>query len=215
MKKGGKVVLMGHSTGSQDVMHYFVSPEDSKEEGGKGKRPNVEGGIMQASVSDREALEESMPDGLYEKSVKVAREYVKEGKGEDVLPYSTTEGYLDTPVSARRWLSLLSPGPEHSGEDDYFSSDLEDERLQRTFGKMGAQGARISILYGEKDQYVPERVDRKALVGKWERFVREGGGVVDSGSGIVQGANHNLEGVPETVTRDLVARVRGFVEKVA
>lgn len=209
---------MGHSTGSQDVMHYLLSPDHEFE--GENPRPKIIGGILQASVSDREALVEILPPGLYDASVALAHEYVAAGRQEDVLPSASTGNFLSAPICARRWLSLTSPGPEHNGEDDYFSSDLSYERLKATFGKMGGSGAsqgermRISFLFGAEDQYVPERVDKTALVGGWEWFVREGGGIVDEGSGVVKGANHNLNGVPEEVLQDLVKRVVGFLERV-
>ena len=45
-RPGGKIVVMGHSTGCQDVMEYVVG----KGEYGGG----IEGGVLQAGVSDRQ-----------------------------------------------------------------------------------------------------------------------------------------------------------------
>ncbi|KAG9824819.1 DUF1749-domain-containing protein, partial [Aureobasidium melanogenum] len=45
-----KIVIMGHSTGCQDCLHYFAS-EDKR-----GDRAAVDGVVLQASVSDREAI---------------------------------------------------------------------------------------------------------------------------------------------------------------
>ena len=78
---------------------------------------------------------------------------------------------------------------------------------------MGGSGVHISFLYGEKDQYVPDFVDKEALVEKWESFVREGGGYVDEGSGIIEGANHTLLDVPKEVTENLCNRVVGFLKR--
>jgi triacylglycerol esterase/lipase EstA (alpha/beta hydrolase family) len=50
-----KVVIMGHSTGCQDCLHYSASPDK------RGDRANVDGTILQASVSDREAIAMDMP----------------------------------------------------------------------------------------------------------------------------------------------------------
>ena len=161
-----------------------------------------------------------LPPGLYDASVALAREYVAAGRQEDVLPSALTGTFFSAPICARRWLSLASPGPEHDGEDDYFSSDLSYERLKATFGKMGAGGrsederVRISFLYGDEDQYVPKWVDKEALVEGWESFVKEGGGIVDEGSGVVKGANHSLDGVPEEVLQDVVKKVVGFLERI-
>ena len=125
----GKVVLIGHSTGSQDIMHYLLSPVPEGT-----KRSSIDGGIMQASASDREASIMLIGEEAYKKSVLVAQEYVKEGKIDEILPFAVTAvPFVGVPITARRWLSLTSPGPEHNGQDDYFSSDLSDERLRSTF----------------------------------------------------------------------------------
>ncbi|MCJ1350563.1 MAG: hypothetical protein MMC33_000544 [Icmadophila ericetorum] len=219
LKPGGKIVLMGHSTGSQDVMHYLVSaepPAEKEQEQEQEKstgRPKIDGGILQSSVSDREAFV-MCPPASYTKACTVAQEMVAEGRAEDILPRDATDGHMGGILSARRWLSLASPPPEYSGQDDYFSSDLPDSRLQSTFSKLASSGTRISFLFAGKDQFVPAHVDKVALVTKWEGIVRDAGGVVDEGSGIVEGADHALFQVEEGVVEDLVQRVVGFLERV-
>ena len=197
-------MLLGHSTGCQDVLHYLVS---------EGERPPIDGGILQAAVSDREALAGLFSPEEYKTSIELAQTYIDEGRGEDVLPRSITGGVFRSPISANRWISLLSPGPDHAGEDDYFSSDFDEERLRRVFGKAGAARIRLSVLYGEKDEAVPEAVDKHVLVGKWARHIRDGGGVVDEDSGIVKGATHSLEKGGEPV-EDLKRRILGFIERL-
>ena len=200
----GNIILMGHSTGSQDVMHYLLSP---------GERPLIDGGIMQGSVSDREAMETFMIPELLYQSVKLAQQYVKEGKGNDVLPDHLTNTIFPAPVSAKRWLSLASPAPDHTGEDDYFSSDFDDKRLSETFGKLGEMKTPILILFGEKDQYVPNNVDRVQLVNKWKIHIKKGGGMLDEGSGVIPGMSHNVKelGAP---LEDLTTRVSTFVANI-
>lgn len=211
LRPRGKVVLMGHSTGSQDIMHYLLSPLEEEQS----PRPPLAGAIMQGGISDREASVMLLPEGVYQSSVQVALDYVSEGRGADVLPAQAIDGFFsDVPISARRWLSLMSPPPAHNGEDDYFSSDFGEERLKGTFGRIGATKTPIQILYGEKDQYVPTSVDKEELVGRWERMIREGGGIVDEESGIVKGADHTLEGAGEQVVNDLVSRVVGFLGRI-
>ena len=195
---------MGHSTGSQDVMHYLLSP---------GERPKIDGGIMQSGVSDREAIVTYMIPELLNQSVRVAQRYVREGRENDILPDNLTNTIFPAPISAKRWLSLASPAPEHAGEDDYFSSDFDDERLRRTFGRLGGTKTPVCILYGEKDQYVPESVDKAGLVERWENHIRKGGGVVDEGSGLVPGMSHTAKelGAP---TEDMIARVVKFLVRI-
>lgn len=200
--KSGKIVFMGHSTGCQDVMEYLVGP-------GAELRPIVDGGILQASISDREAMILHMKEGLYEKSVKVAQAMIATGKGEDIMSKDGNAGFFGDPCCARRWLSLASP--DGTGDDDYFSSDLSDERLQKTFGRV-PKSTPMSILYSGNDEYVPGYVNKLALVKKWLRFVGSAGGDVNvSFSGVVEGASHNYMGNPESVIQDMVKKVVGFL----
>lgn len=110
-------------------------------------------------------------------------------------------------------MSLASPPPDFAGEDDYFSSDLDDERLSQTFGKIGKAGTPLCILYGEKDQHVPEFVDRVALVERWMTHIRKGDGVVDQGSGVVPGATHTLKELDPPM-EDLISRALRFLHKL-
>lgn len=202
---GGKIVVMGHSTGCQDIMELVV---------GTGKAlVHIDGAILQSGVSDREAFtslaaRQGVKKELYG-LVDRARGLVEKGKGDEVLP---KEGnfmaqLLGTSLTAYRTLSLLAKG----GDDDYFSSDLEDSKLDRTFGAFPNETV-LLILFGELDQYVPAEIDKEGLIGRWAHVVRRHGGTIDEEhSGVVKGAHHNLNGDPEGVVQDLVQRVLGFL----
>ncbi|EAQ85462.1 hypothetical protein CHGG_09476 [Chaetomium globosum CBS 148.51] len=165
----GRLVLMGHSTGSQCVLHYLSQPNPHTriprfDRGLEhSHRPVVDGAIMQAPVSDREAIHLIMRDGFlgrspaqlretYDRLVALARAGVDgdgDGDGDEdgcdsMLPIHLTAqfGYpRNTPVSCRRFLSLVSPdSPGRPAEDDMFSSDLGEECLGRTFGMVGRRG---------------------------------------------------------------------------
>ena len=203
---GGKIVLLGHSTGSQQTMHYLLSPLV--------QLTKIDGGIFQASASDREIIVQTLSPAEYESACSLAKAYVNDGRGDDILPLNATKSVFDrSPVSAQRWLSLASPGPEHAGQDDYFSSDLDDKRLQHSFGRLGKSGARLCFLFSGSDQYVPETVDKEKLIGRWHEHIRRGGGVIDEGSGIVPGASHTLKEAGNGLD-DLVGRVVAFVERL-
>ncbi|KAI9673139.1 MAG: hypothetical protein M1817_003001 [Caeruleum heppii] len=204
IRPGGKVVLMGHSTGCQDTLEYLT---------GKGHkdRIKIDGAILQSSVSDREARPLIMPDDVYEKSVALAKDWMTQGKGEDTLPAAVMPGFFGATVSARRWLSLASP--DHDGEDDMFSSDLTDEQLQRTFGSIGKTP--LCILYSGDDEFVPPEVNKLALVKRWVDVAKAGGTQVDEQhSGIIDGANHGLTDVPKEVLDRVLDRVVGFVNRL-
>ncbi|KAI9892408.1 MAG: hypothetical protein M1814_001611 [Vezdaea aestivalis] len=204
-----KIVLMGHSTGCQDCMTYLtISAPDSPV-----ARAEVDGVIFQAPVSDREAIVPLLGEERYASSAAVARKWVDEGRGEDVLPGEVTGGFFTGAVSAQRWLSLLSP--EKNGADDLFSSDLTDEQFKGTWGAIPAS-APVLILYSGSDEFVPDTVDKAALVTRWGwDFVTNGKGVLDmQNSGLVHGASHNLVGDPESVVQNVVGRVVRYLGRL-
>jgi len=205
--KERKVIIMGHSTGSQDCMEYAVGK-------GSAGRPRVDGLVLQGCVSDREALREHLGEEKYGRIVDVAKEYVASGRSDDIIP-AFREGikvYGRAPVTAYRWNSFLSAEGPGVGDDDYFSSDLSDEQLKETFGKLGVP---LMVLFSGEDEHCPKFVHKETLVEKWGRVVKESGGIVDDeNGGIVEGATHNLEGNREEVVLDLCRRVCGFLGRV-
>ncbi|KAF2251191.1 DUF1749-domain-containing protein [Trematosphaeria pertusa] len=207
-RKGGKVVLMGHSTGCQDIMEYLVGA-------GCEGRNAVEGVVLQGGVSDREAWanmqrdDEGMRKGL-EDVMEMAEKMVKEGKEREVLPRegNVVTETLGAPVTAYRTHSLLAKG----GDDDYFSSDLPDTTLAGTFGRI-PETTPVMFLLGGEDPYVLASVDKEGLLKRFADAIRTGGGVVDDkNGGVLQGAHHNLNDDPAEVAQDLVKRVVGYLK---
>ncbi|EEP82505.1 conserved hypothetical protein [Uncinocarpus reesii 1704] len=159
------VALMGHSTGSQDVLHYLYSVSAPD-------RPQVEGAILQAPVSDRENLLQFLRAGdaatpseeltkVYDGLVYLAKVNVTNCSKNAILPLASTARIgLDpeVPMSSHRFLSLASPdSPESPLEDDLFSSDLGDERLEQTFGAICSKGilkGSLLVLPGGSDEYI-------------------------------------------------------------
>lgn len=200
----GKVVIMGHSTGCQDVMEYLT-----RGRGRTGERPRIDGAILQAPVSDRQALEPEMKP-TYDKIIALCRQMVADGKAQDVVPASFASTNWDgTPVTAYRWLSMLSP--DKQGDDDFFSSDLSDEQLRNSFGSI-ANGVSFMILYGGADQYSPDFVDKYALVERWTSIMKAADVKVDdTNGGVVHNMHHNLSQDPEEVVKDMCDRICKFV----
>jgi alpha-beta hydrolase superfamily lysophospholipase len=202
---GSKIVCMGHSTGCQDVMEYLTGK-------GYAERAVIDGAILQAPVSDREAMKESMDEEAMDKILKTSHDWIESGRGNDVLPESVDGKFFGkaSTVTAYRWHSLLSSG----GDDDYFSSDLSDEKLKKTFGAIKKESP-LLILYSGADEYAPSSVDLNALTQKWMEFVKEEGGIVDEeNGGIIPGAHHNLEEDGDEVLNDLCGRVCSFLSKI-
>ncbi len=75
-----------------------------------------------------------------------------------------------------------------SGDDDYFSSDLSDERLAAIWGKLEQ---RVLILPSEKDEWVPEHVDVTGMMSRWKSFCKPG--IASELSGLIPGANHRVD----------------------
>ncbi|RDL42150.1 uncharacterized protein BP5553_02129 [Venustampulla echinocandica] len=201
--KDGKIVLMGHSTGCQDAMEYLTGP-------GHETRSPIDGAIIQAPASDRESLVVMVGPDVYKKGCETATAMIESGNGEAILPACFSPS--PAPVTARRWLSLASPN--HDGDDDYFSSDLTDEQLMKTFGSL-PRSSPLCILYSGSDEYVAETIDKEALVERWIDIVNRGNGKVDElNSAVIKGANHNVSGNAESL-EDLVERVVGFLGGIA
>ena len=75
----------------------------------------------------------------------------------------------------------------NSGDDDYFSSDVPDERVSEIFGRVDKP---IMILPGGEDEMVPPFVDREALLQRWISGCRPG--IASELSGFIPGADHVL-----------------------
>ncbi|KAL3474951.1 hypothetical protein BJX99DRAFT_169125 [Aspergillus californicus] len=242
--KNGKIVLMGHSTGSQCVMHYLSKPNPHTSLKGFDKdlqhitRPVLDGAIMQAPVSDREAIQWVLNQGwmgrtpaqvteIYKELETLAKDIVAKNPDPDfdvLLPLHLTGviGYPgNVPLSARRFLSLVSPdSPASPGEDDLFSSDLGEEVLEKTFGKVRASGLlrhRLMVLISGADQAIPGWVDKEALLRKWRGVLDKGrkegeAEIWDEGSGLIPGASHALSNDDQAEPRRyLVERVLTYL----
>ncbi|KAJ5104065.1 hypothetical protein N7532_004594 [Penicillium argentinense] len=227
-----KIVVMGHSTGSQDVLHYLHSPNPlPKPEFDIGLshlvRPEVDGAIMQAPVSDREAVLATMkfaknPNevrGVYDQLINSAKTLPWTADGKDtILPMNMTAQLGlpgDAPLSARRFLSLASPdSPANPSPDDLFSSDLSDKRHQDTFGVVGSRGilqSNLLVLYSGSDEWCPAWVDKEKLMQRWRQALEAGGAKWAEQSGIVPGASHNVR---DEGQKDLIDRVVGYLQSI-
>lgn len=112
-------------------------------------------------------------------------------------------------MCAQRWWDLNA----FAGADDYFSSDLNEEMLTRTFG-MIMRNTNVLFLFSAMDQFVPAWVDKEYLLKRWYLACALGGAVVDKiESGVISGANHNFEGVDAGVLADMIGRVVRFLGK--
>ena len=230
------VVLIGHSTGCQDVLHYVHSKPRSDE-----GRSSVQGAILQAPVSDRDSLlskieKDPEKKAIYEHCVKFADSLDEDEKNDMIIPLPWSEEIISfnrTPVSVARFLSLASPeSPKNPAPDDLFSYDATNERLESTFGKIGSTKAfavassggtarrKPSMLIGMMgaDEYVPASVDMDVLLLRWKKAIeKDGAATLDEDSGIVKGGKHNLRGKNgerKDARDDFVRRVKAYLGRV-
>ncbi|KAJ3292159.1 hypothetical protein HK104_005533 [Borealophlyctis nickersoniae] len=178
---GRKIILIGHSTGAQGVVHYLTHGTN------KGV---VRAGILQGPVSDVEYAMWKDLEGV-KRWGKVAGELLEAGKGDEVLP---REAY-EVPITAYRYNSLFSFG----GDDDYFSSNLSPASLRALLNPIRTP---LAIFLSGSDEYVPPHVDVPALL---QRFLNaredgsegNGGGVPRTFGVIIRGADHAISGKEE------------------
>ncbi|GLI73284.1 hypothetical protein PoHVEF18_001499 [Penicillium ochrochloron] len=229
----GKIAIMGHSTGSQDVLRYLHAPNPLPQtDCDIGLhyivRPELDGAIMQAPVSDREAIlatvksahDQSEAQRAYDKIVDSAKKQPCTADGSDSILSMNTLATVglpgDAPITARRFLSLASPdSPSNPSEEDLFSSDLSDKRLEETFGAIGSRAilqSKLCVLYSGSDEYCPSWVNKEALIGRWKQATEAGGAKWDAEtSGIVPGASHNVQ---DEGQQDLIDRVVRFLKSI-
>ncbi|KAI5349716.1 hypothetical protein L3X38_002605 [Prunus dulcis] len=138
------VVLLGHSTGCQDIVHYMRTNAACSRA--------VRAAILQAPVSDRE-YRATLPETAA--MIDLASTMISEGRGLELLPSEADPG---APITAYRYHSLCA----YNGDDDLFSSDLTDDQLRLRLGHMA--NTPCQVMYSMADEYVPDYVDKKALV---------------------------------------------------
>ncbi|KJZ72820.1 hypothetical protein HIM_07764 [Hirsutella minnesotensis 3608] len=168
-----KIVLFGHSTGCQDCMEYTNYA--------KHENPPVDGFILQAPVSDREGLDFICSDKA---GLDLASDWLAQGKGDHCLPPDAIPSVLGKPpMSAYRLHSLRAKG----GDDDYFSSDFDDETVTRIWGRYEKP---VLVLHSGADEFVPPTVNQEALN---ERY-RRANPLVSKLSGLIPEAEHAVLG---------------------
>jgi pimeloyl-ACP methyl ester carboxylesterase len=125
------ILLMGHSTGCQDIIHYL------RQEKTHPKIPRV---ILQGPVSDRQYLSRLS-------STKDQLDYCFKNN-KDIKEWLPR--YLhDPPLTIQRCLSLN----ETNSIEDLFSSDLTDEQLKNIYENIETP---ITWIWSEQDEYVPD-----------------------------------------------------------
>ncbi|KAK2590004.1 hypothetical protein QQS21_012316 [Conoideocrella luteorostrata] len=183
-----KIVLFGHSTGCQDCIEYADYIKHSS--------PPVDGFIMQGPISDREAMDDVFT--THQDSLLLADQWIAEDRAHDCLPKDKVPQDLGAPMTAYRFKSLVAKG----GDDDYFSSDLDDEIVSKYWGRFNKP---VLALHSADDEYVPEHVDQ---ANQNKRF-QKANPMVSSLSGLIPDASHAV--LEEDAREWLARRVTEFL----
>lgn len=72
-----------------------------------------------------------------------------------------------------------------SGDDDYFSADLEDEKVKKYWGRFQKP---VMALHSEKDEFIPEYVDQVAL----NKRYKDASPMVSPLSGLIPNTGHTV-----------------------
>lgn len=135
-----KIVLLGHSTGAQDVVYYMRH----------GKMVHaISAVVLQGAVSDRDSIsvDENIPSMIEE-----AKLLESQGKG-----HCFVDGkHCDAPITAARLLSLVG----RLTPDDAFSVDLTTAELEQIFS-----GVKVPTMlcFSCSDEYVLDRAAQREL----------------------------------------------------
>ena len=138
-----KIVMLGHSTGTQDTIYYMRYG---------GLAEMVSGIILQAAVSDRDYLLtlEETPRLKQE-----ADKLIADGKPLHLM----SEKVEGSPITAERYISLT----ERLGDDDMFSVDLTEAELEPILSSVKVPAF---LCFSEDDQFVPNKAAQKNLAKK-------------------------------------------------
>ena len=143
--KDGKkhaVALVGHSTGCQDIVRFLKRGRH---------RADVSAVVLQAPVSDREAMCMEHGEEAIAAANASARGMCASGDGDGLMPRSTP-GTFGAPVTAARYASLSG----RMTSDDTFSSDLTEAELFQQIGHLGSHDAPPSLwVRSADDEYAP------------------------------------------------------------
>ena len=145
-----KIIVLGHSTGTQDALYYMRYGELAE---------MVSGVILQAAISDRDSLStlEETPSLKQE-----ADKLIAEGK-----PLALISERLDgAPITAARYINLV----ERLGDDDMFSVDLTEAELEPILSPVKVP---IFLCFSESDEFVPDKDAQKHLAERMLSVLRK------------------------------------------
>lgn len=168
-----RIILIGHSTGSQKAIWYLAGTH----------APQVTGAVLLAPLSDY-ASAQSMFGNTYETLRRTAQKLVTAGSPHALLPVE----FSPTPCDAQRWLSLYTP--ESKEEIFTYASDKVPATLRKTTVPLLA-------LFASADEYA----DRPAQdLATWFKQARPKHPI---DARVIEAPNHGFSGAAKLLAKTI------------
>ncbi|MEK7070264.1 MAG: alpha/beta fold hydrolase [Patescibacteria group bacterium] len=168
-----KIILAGHSTGCQKSVYYLYKTQNKEQ---------IAKLVLLSPLSDYAYAKKFLNPGDFKKSLAIAQDQVKVGKGDDFMPVELTDGEL---LSAQRFVSLY----DTQSEEELFTYAHDKKPLAYESVRIP-----LTVVLPEEDEYKDRDIEE---IGKWfdahtksEKYERI----------IVPGAMHNFKGNEKDVT---------------
>lgn len=159
--------------------------------------PPLDGFVLQAPVSDRQSPATAFPNRTA--TLELANDMIYQGKAQDFMPLGTLDPETPWPFSAYRLNSLygdqyvcrlasLLAGLmfNNSGDDDYFSTDIDDATVNKFWSYFKVPAL---VLHSGKDEYISDSIDQEAENRRYQRA----NPLVSKLSCVVPNATHGLD----------------------
>jgi len=185
-----EVVLLGHSTGTQDIVHFVARSAACTEQ----HRSLLRGVVLQAPVSDRDYAVHVAPEDVA-RYRSLALELAAATSPEALMPRDACPFGLANPITASRYLSLTG----RLTLDDMWSNDLQPDELRHLFVGITSP---VLMAISLDDEYVPSHIDKRLLA---QRLFDAMPANVHSSLDFFAG-NHALDGVVALEFTNRVAR---------
>ena len=142
-KKGyQEIILQGHSLGCQKIVYFQNNKKDNR----------VKGLILSAPVNDAEFVSKKLLDkSKYEKSIKIAKEMIQNGKGQDAVPDWMQFYPL---LSANMFIQVSDPNSTSGRILDYSGELIELKNIEMP----------ILAIFGSEDDYQVEPAEKLELL---------------------------------------------------
>ncbi|PLW20275.1 hypothetical protein PCANC_00615 [Puccinia coronata f. sp. avenae] len=167
-------VLLGHSTGCQDIIKLFHS-QNNDLPSHSNSLDGISSIILQAPVSDREYILDTLGEEAYKRSLKAAQDLVDAGEAGAAVPAEFSDMFSGgrCGISASRWLSLAQPLQDNPTGEDFFSSDLPTDLLTRCLEPVAQRGISSMVLISGRDETMPSNVDKERLLQRLAEEVKQ------------------------------------------